>query len=341
MQFICYTNWLHVPDSASELFGIAEENSVFLSREWFQCLTASPLDDGQQLVLACVVRENQVMALLPLASNAGKNWYSLKHQYSPNFGLLLSDDCTTQVLQCLAKGLRTLPLSGLLLEPVTQSDHKIHALKEALTSIGFQFEHHFRHYNWRHKVEESCFEEYLKGRPAKLRNTITRKSRKLQRDHSFEIRLFTGRDVLEMMQDYYRVYSASWKSNEQRVDFVDRFVDAFSQRGWTRLAILYVKNTPVAAQIWFVHNRKASIFRLAYDEAWKHYSTGSILTSFLMQYVIDVDRVSEIDFLTGNDAYKQDWMSERREFFAFCFAKQENSGSGFGRIVNKLQHWLK
>jgi hypothetical protein len=40
-----------------------------------------------------------------------------------------------------------------------------------------------------------------------------------------------------------------------------------------------------------------------------------------MEYVIDTDRVEEIDFLTGNDAYKQDWMSERRERFLLSCVK--------------------
>lgn len=32
-----------------------------------------------------------------------------------------------------------------------------------------------------------------------------------------------------------------------------------------------------------------------------------------MEHVIDVDRVREVDYLTGDDAYKKDWMSHRRE----------------------------
>ncbi len=32
-----------------------------------------------------------------------------------------------------------------------------------------------------------------------------------------------------------------------------------------------------------------------------------------MQHVIEVDQVREIDYLSGDDAYKQDWMSHRRE----------------------------
>jgi CelD/BcsL family acetyltransferase involved in cellulose biosynthesis len=32
-----------------------------------------------------------------------------------------------------------------------------------------------------------------------------------------------------------------------------------------------------------------------------------------MRQVIDIDRVQEIDYLTGDDAYKNQWMSHRRE----------------------------
>jgi CelD/BcsL family acetyltransferase involved in cellulose biosynthesis len=32
-----------------------------------------------------------------------------------------------------------------------------------------------------------------------------------------------------------------------------------------------------------------------------------------MEYAFDVDRVSEVDYLTGDDPYKKQWMSHRRE----------------------------
>jgi CelD/BcsL family acetyltransferase involved in cellulose biosynthesis len=56
-----------------------------------------------------------------------------------------------------------------------------------------------------------------------------------------------------------------------------------------------------------------SIFKLAYDERFAQLSAGSVLTSQLMRQVIDVDRVAVVDYLTGDDAYKRDWMSHRRE----------------------------
>ena len=87
-------------------------------------------------------------------------------------------------------------------------------------------------------------------------------------------------------------------------------------------------------------NSKASIFKLNYDKAWKQYSPGSILMAFLIQHVIDNDKVGEIDFLTGNDAYKQDWMSERRERWRLnCINKMTKSASDTG--TDRLDGLLK
>ena len=149
------------------------------------------------------------------------------------------------------------------------------------------------------------------------------KKHKLAREHSYEIRLFIGSNVPQGLADYYLVYNASWKQNETlNLGFQECFVGDFSRTGWCRLAILYVKGLPIAAQLWFVYQGKASIFKLAYDKAWRQFSPGSILSSFLMKYVIDTDKVEEIDFLTGNEAYKQDWMSERRERFLLSCVKK-------------------
>jgi CelD/BcsL family acetyltransferase involved in cellulose biosynthesis len=227
------------------------------------------------------------------------------------------------------------------LEPVADNDSRLDGLQRALESAGFGCDRIFRHYNWIYRVQGRSYEEYMAARPAKLRNTISRKKRKLEREHGYDIRLFTGDEVPRAMSDYYAVYSASWKANEQFAGLVDEMVARFSQAGWTRLAILYIRGQPAAAQLWFVCRRQASIFRLAYDEAWRQYSPGSILTGFLMEHVIDADEVEEIDFLTGNDAYKQDWMSERRERFALSCVKSARPPGRYELFVESLKRMLK
>ena len=343
MKFVCYSDWNQLPESANALFVQGEKDSVFFSRAWLECLTTTALDDNHSLVLACVVTGDRVMAILPLIESTGnKIWYSIRHGFTPLYSLLLTDDDQEQVLYCLTQALSQLPVNGLLLEPVADDDSKINNLHRSLQSAGFSCEHIFRSYNWIYRLQGQTYAEYMAARPAQLRNTIARKKRKLEREHGYEIRLFIGDEALQGMPDYYVAYNASWKQNEiKNAGFQDCFVEDFSRAGWSRLAILYIKKQPVAAQIWFVHHKKASIFRLAYDKAWRAYSTGSILTSFLMEYVIDTDRVNEIDFLTGNDAYKQDWMSERRERFLLSCVKSKIPANRYERFVEALKRKLK
>ena len=340
MKFVYYSDWNQLPASANALFAQCEKDSLFFSRQWFENLTAA-LDDDKAMVLACVQVEDKVLAILPLLRSEGNSWYSLKHRYTTHYSLLLAPGEQQQVFSCMAEGLTQSPFKALLLEPVADNDTRLGSLQHSLESAGFSCERVFRFYNWIYPVQGQSYADYLADRPSRLRNTISRKQRKLAREHSYQLRLFTGEEVLLKMADYYTVYSASWKPNEQYMGFLDDMVAGFSKQGWSRLAVLYVDERPIAAQLWFVAHGKAIIFRLAYDKGWKEYSPGSILTSFLMEYVIDKDKVDEIDFLTGNDAYKQDWMSDRRERFALACVKNVKPAGRYQWLVESLKSIMK
>jgi hypothetical protein len=342
MQYVCYSNWSQLPKRVDALFARGEQDSIFFSRWWFECLTAAALDDDHTLLLACVVSGDDVLAMLPLMTDAGgKNGYALRHGFTPRYGLLLADDDQAAILTCLVQGLSQSAMGGLLLEPIADNDSQLAQLQGCLEAAGFGCERIFRHYNWVCQLHGQSYAAYMADRPTQLRNTIARKQRKLEREHGYEIRLFLGEDVPHHMHDYYAVYHASWKQDEiKNAGFQDCFVEKFSRAGWSRLAVLYVKEQPVAAQLWFVHQAKASIFRLAYDKAWAQYSTGSILTRFLMEYVIDTDKVNEIDFLTGNEAYKQDWMSERRKCVLLCCVKPTTAKSRYQQFTESLKRML-
>ena len=341
MKFVCYTDWGQLPESADALFAQGEKDSIFFSRAWFGNLTATALDGDQAMVLACVVAGDEVLAILPLMQRPGNTWFSLAHRYTTHYSLLLAEADQQRVLACLAEGLSQSPIRGVLLEPVAGNDNAISGLQRSMEAAGFSCDYSFRLYNWILRVQGQSYEDYMAARPARLRNTIVRKQRKLEREHGCEIRLFVGGEVPPSMSDYHAVYGASWKANEQYAAFLDGIVAGFSRAGWSRLGLLYVKGRPVAAQLWFVAHGRASIFRLAYDETWRQYSPGSILTRFLMAYVIDIDGVDEVDFLTGNDAYKQDWMSERRERFALSCVKTIKPSGGYERLVQSLKGRLK
>lgn len=345
MEFACYSDWARLPDSANLLFEKAAKESVFFSKPWFENLIRNGLEEGRPLMLACVLEGDNLLALLPLYERDKGYCYALRHLYTSLFTLLIVEGEKQDILSCLARGLKQLEVLSLQLDPVAENDRDLLDLQKALESSGFSCERFFLFYNWVHRSQGQTFVDYMAARPARVRNTIARKKRKLAREHDYRIRLFTGDDLPQGLADYHTAYNASWKANEVFEAFVNGLADKLSESGWLRLAILYIHNKPAAAQLWFVAYGKASIFKLAYDQAWKQYSPGSLLIAYLMEYTIDVDRVHEIDFLTGNDAYKQDWMSERRVRYRLCCRNtspaSQRDASRFGVLGDSLRRLKK
>ncbi|MGQ3178824.1 MAG: GNAT family N-acetyltransferase, partial [Blastomonas fulva] len=59
-------------------------------------------------------------------------------------------------------------------------------------------------------------------------------------------------------------------------------------------------------------NGTAYIHKLAHDERHIQASPGTLLTHALFSHVIDTDHVDLVDFGTGSDPYKRDWMEDVR-----------------------------
>ena len=74
-----------------------------------------------------------------------------------------------------------------------------------------------------------------------------------------------------------------------------------------------VDDEPIAAQLWIVWNRRATIFKLSYAERFARFSPGSILTRHMMRNAFSRNDIAEIDFGCGDDPYKQEWLPERRQ----------------------------
>lgn len=337
MKFVCHQNWTQLPNGANALFAEAEKHSIFFSRLWFETLASAALEREQTLLLACVQDGDKVLAILPL-KQIGESLYALTSSYySSLYTILLVENAPPTILECLAQGLLQSPFQSLCLEPIAEDDPVMQQLQNSMAAYGATSHRYFCFYNWVHPLLGQSFAEYMAKRPAKVCHTIARKQRKLAREREYEIQLFQQDNLQQGLADYHAIYQASWKAQQALVDFINQLVVVLSASGYLRFAVLYIEEQPAAAQIWFVVHRKASIFRLAYDEAWKTYSPGSILTQYLMQHVIDIDQVTEIDFLTGNESYKQDWMTERRERWGLRWSLAHKPQSHFSSWLAKVQ----
>jgi hypothetical protein len=243
----------------------------------------------------------------PGDAQALTNYYA--SLYSPSVG-----SAQPQAFAAIARELTQArpALATLGLAPLAEAQADV--VQAALRGAGWITRRYGCHGNWYLPCEGLSFTQYMAARPSQLVNTWSRKAKKFRGGGEARMQLVTAPAEVEVGMDAYEaIYAKSWKKPEPYPRFVREWATICAARGWLRLGIAWVGDTPIAAQFWFTRNRRAYIFKLAYDEAQAKWSAGTVLSAFLFQHSLDVDGVVEIDYLTGDDAYKQSWMSERRE----------------------------
>ncbi|MCM2681504.1 GNAT family N-acetyltransferase [Echinimonas agarilytica] len=195
--------------------------------------------------------------------------------------------------------------------------------------IPFKLEPQFT--NWQLRLDVSP-EEYFAQRPSQLKNTLKRKKNKLLREQrQWHCQLVSSVESFERgFADYKSIYDASWKPVEENISFIKEFSKLAAERGWLRMALLYIDNEPAAAQIWFNYQGKTNIFKLAYHPKFKNYSAGTLLTEFLMRHVLEQDSVKWVDFGMGDEPYKQDWMNISEQCYTVTAF---NNRSFFGTLA--------
>ncbi len=315
-----------LPDSCLRSFeSVNHEADFFTSFAWLNNLWTHSLSEEHDLYLYEIAQEGKVQLLLPLCSRkSGSRWgmprklCAAANYYTSLVRLMTYPplaDSQQNMQQLVASILSETPRwDSLDLHPMDRDSAQFIEMKQACQHAGMAVQEYFCFGNWYLPVNGRTFAEYLDGLPSRLKNTLKKKRRQLEKSLALEICLFDGLAGLEQaIADYELVYRSSWKSAEASPLFIAGLMRTCAQLGHLRLGIAYLEGRPVAAQLWIVSQDVASIYKLAYDEAYANLSVGSILTAYLMEQVIDVDHVAEVDYMTGDDAYKQDWMSHRRE----------------------------
>lgn len=173
----------------------------------------------------------------------------------------------------------------------------------------------FDHFgNWREDVAGLDWTGYLARRPGALRETIRRRLRRAERLADARFSLTDGRDGLNTaIAAFEAVYSKSWKEPEHFPRFNAASICAAARLGILRLGVWSLADQPVAVQFWIVEHGQATVLKLAHDEASKAHSPGTVLTATMLRHLLDNEHISAIDFGRGDDPYKRDWVSERRQ----------------------------
>ena len=284
-----------------------EARAPFDRLEWWSNLC----DSFGYTPLIVVARNERGGVVLPLR-RVGRRiealtcWYTFLVQ--PLFwgDLDFRNDDDHALLRAIARDLRR-QSSHVVLAPLPDEEHSrtAHNIAFAFWAEGWVVHRAQCDVNHILSVGGRTYSEYLATRPGTLRTTLARKAKRVT------VAIETTFNP-ESWAAYEAVYAQSWKPDEGSPAFLRRFAEEEGAADRLRLGLAFDDGTPVAAQLWTVEHGTAFIHKLAHTQAATPLSPGTTLSAALFERVIDVDGVGIIDFGTGDDPYKRDWMEEVR-----------------------------
>lgn len=241
---------------------------------------------------------------------------ALSNFYTALYGPTLAPNVTVADLDAIAVELvqTASGLSTIDLNPLEDNSAFLAACEWSLRKTGWTTERYPRFGNWYLETNGLSFDQYFGTRSGQLRSTLSRKAKKAGKRGGVQFEIVTNPEQVDSAMDCYEaVYRKSWKADEPHKKFIREIAREFALQGWLRLGIATMDGRSVASQLWFCYRGTASIFKLAYDPEFRDFSVGSLLTAHLMKHALDVDHVTIVDFLCGDDDYKKEWMTNRRQ----------------------------
>jgi len=276
--------------------------SLFERLDWYRLTLAHCPPPGRLLVARAAQGTARAWLFLMLdrrRASALASWYTLA--FAP-----VEQDGAGGLLRAIAVALRRRGIATVALAPMRNPEPVGHAF----TAAGWHVRVAAAAANWQVRTAGESFALYWARRPVRLRETARRKSARAQ----LNIRILNHFDA-DIWSDYERVYAGSWKPGEGSPAFLRELAQIEGAAGTLRLGVAYKDGEAIAAQFWLVENGTATIHKLAHVERARHLSPGTLLSRAMFEHVIDRDRPDTIDFGTGDDAYKADWMDQRRMLF--------------------------
>ncbi len=280
---------------------------LFVRNAWFDRLHAFCFNtfaavtiDGRAADAHCRLR---LVESAPGSFSALANWYSF--QWLPQ--LSGADDTARAAAMTAAFRAARSRAYRLNLSPVPVADGQGDMIASALRRAGWTIGTAVVSRNHWLETDGRTFADWWAERPGRLRSTVQRKGKKGIVSCTIETAFTDAR-----WNDYEAVYAASWKSAEGSPEFLRDWARAAADEGSLRLGIARIGEQAVAAQFWTFDAGTAHIHKLAQisDDTIESHSPGTLLSHAMFAHAFDVDRATRIDFGTGDDGYKRDWMEQ-------------------------------
>lgn len=297
---------------------------VFLTWEWFYAWLNSYGKNAKLLILT-VWEDNDLVGIAPFSlitqKKYGVNFRVLRTLSAPQCdvgGFLVKKD-KEEAIEAIINWLTAQKGEWDLIElnqfqkdnPETQ--HILTQLAQNNFQVWEKSNKHF-YINYTNGWDHYC-SELSKN----FRKQIRKNERLAEEAGGCEVRRFGGEtctwEVIETIMEINRhaTYPYIYHSKEDQ-ELHRSLIQVMAENKWFEVYILYLQGTPIAYEYGFLYNRRMADWRVGFDRRNKFsFSPGVFLTAQVMKTGFSENQI-EIDFLRGDEGYKNDWRPLYREY---------------------------
>jgi len=322
MDINVYSSFDDLPGECIDALSKFGEENLFYSVPWFENFISTVVQSNEQVQL---YTSNGKQALLPMMYSPPKFRFgvktlrSLANFYSTHYTILnashidYEESDFGQIIDSI--GSSNIKFNAVNISPLSANDKALQMLLSAFKVRYWYVQRYVTYGNWYVTTEGQSFEEYCQNRSSRIRKTAANRNRKFNKTPGARFEITQDKALLkEALEAFECVYRKRWGKNEPYTKFNQGLAELAATNGWLRLGIAWLGEKPIAAQFWIVRNGVGYIYKVAYDLDFNHLSIGAVATYKMMEHALDIDKVREVDFLTGDDEYKKIWMTDRREY---------------------------
>ncbi len=186
-------------------------------------------------------------------------------------------------------------------------------LKDIAYSYGFSVRDFVSYNNWYFDGMNHSSQAYFSNLPKKIRDELKRRQKRLEESGS--VNFIIGSSLYDFprhMDLYDCVRARSWKHPEKNKDFLWETREMYASKGLLRFCFVTIDDTPIAAQLRIVSNRTAYFMEALHDKRYNNFGPGNLLRWKVIQHLLDIEKVSSIDQIRGDEDYKEYWTPFKR-----------------------------
>lgn len=345
MECKLYKSLSELPSYYQELFESTFDSNYYSSADWFDTLFKTTKKPNEELLIFGVEEGENALGLLFMVQSKEsygpfsiKKISSLTNNYSVTFSPVINGaiNSESEIIDLLFRTLLSSQQKWDIVEfkNMEQESPSFENFQQHLTASKYIIQDYFCHKNWYENTKNEDFDTYLVKRKSKIKSNHRRRLKKIENELGKpEFRLYSGpSDLDKAIQEFNKIYALSWKGVEQHPIFIEEIIRSAAAKNILRLGVYSAGGKTLAVKLTFATKTIGHMYKTAYDPEYKKYGAGTAINMFMIEHLLNVDKVEHLDFGIGNEPYKSDLMESSRERWGIT---AYNSKSIFGLLIGQ------